>query len=422
MKKVWIFLNKPVNFFILILLTGSLMLQMSCQDDDPEPPKITNIRLLDPDYANESLASAPLGTWIVIQGENLSSAMYVYFNGYQAEFNPTLVTNNNIVIVIPDETPTLATDPVAATDSVVVITKYGTAVSSLLILPPPPIVDSISNEFAHTGEAITLWGRYFFFMEDVIFPGGISGLNIEAAQSGKLCKVTVPDGITTGGPIIPVSESGTGSIGIRGRFNDTTGMLINFEDQSIQCNGSNMQFLDGILYPDIPTVRGTYLLSFAMGVSPSSFWIPETVLETNCNPDVYTSKLTWPDYPLNTPARDLELRFEVYSRDPWTSGFMEMAFLVDGAWDKAHRYNFQPWNGAPGNIFDSYNIEKGWRTFAIPITSFVYTKSATELIKPLSYGDIYQEPFNYNFKNPTEGSMIDFLNVAFDNFRIVKIK
>ncbi len=204
---------------------------MSCSDDDEGNPVITNVRLTDPQSAGLALEAAPLGASIVIQGSNLGSVRKLYLNDYEVGLNPVYVTNTNIVATIPDEVPTVATNP-DVTNMLRVVTEGGfTLTFPFETLPPPAVIESVSNEMAKEGEEITLKGKYFFFVTNVIFPGEVEGSGITTAPDGSWLKVTVPAGVDAeGGHIFVVSESGISSQTKRSQFANTTGIFMNFDD------------------------------------------------------------------------------------------------------------------------------------------------------------------------------------------------
>jgi hypothetical protein len=404
---------------LLILVLSAIVL--SCEKNSEDPPVITNVRYTDPVMADIKLDTsngAALGRWVVIQGSHFATTQMIYFNGVEASFNPTHVTDNNIVVQVPENTPNLATHPDSLViDETRVATSYGEATYGLRILPPPPTVDIISNEFANEGDRITLWGRYFYYVENVIFPGGIPGTDIAISADAKTLQVTVPANVTESGELTVRSQSGDSFSGIRSRFNDTTGIFIDCEDPGIQANPAGVQFYDETQYPVIKNCRGMYMFAFALNVVPASWWVVETALETNADSSFY-SRLTYPDYPDQTPVEKLELRFEANVKFDWASGFYEMAFLQDAGWTEAYRIFWQPWSWFPEATLQT----DGWRTFAIPIGNF--TVDAAGETAPLVYSDIKGEPFNINFKNPMpeQGAVtIPILQMAFDNFRIVMI-
>src|ERR1044071_6259069 len=97
---------------LLLLLIVTACTRMDV--DEPEvgaAPSIERIRLTDTSTRNQSLTKATLGSTLVIIGKHLSTAYEVVFNGYAVPVNPTWTTETTLIVSIPDEVPTIATDP-----------------------------------------------------------------------------------------------------------------------------------------------------------------------------------------------------------------------------------------------------------------------------------------------------------------------
>jgi hypothetical protein len=222
-------LNSYIKITWVVALVVTLL--MSCDDNEDGNPVITNVRLTNPATAGMALEAAPLGASIVIQGSNLGKVRELYLNDYEVDVNPAYVTNSNIVATIPDEVPTVATNP-NVTNTLRVVTESGFAVTfPFETLPPPAVIESVSNEMAKEGEEITLRGKYFFFVLNVIFPGDVEGTGISTAPDGSWLKVTVPAGVDPeGGHIFVTSESGTSAQSKRSQFGNSTGIFMNFDN------------------------------------------------------------------------------------------------------------------------------------------------------------------------------------------------
>jgi hypothetical protein len=222
---------KRISSYIKAIFFGAFaVVALSCSDDDEATPVITNVRLTHPDTKDISLAGAPLGFSIVIQGKNLGSTRQLFLNDYEVILNPAYVTNSNIVVTIPDEVPTVATHP-DVSNTLRLVTAGGYNLSyDFETLPPPAIIESVSNEMAKEGEELTLTGKYFFFVNEVVFPGDVLGTNISTAPDGTWLKVTVPAGVDpAGGHIFVASNSGVSAQSRWSQFNDTTGIFMNFD-------------------------------------------------------------------------------------------------------------------------------------------------------------------------------------------------
>ena len=99
------------GFFIIALLA----LMVSCSDDDSASGGIAIESVSQTGYktnldgsltAIDSLTTTGFsGNVYVIRGKGLTSTAAIYFNDYSAYFNPTMVTDNNIILTLPVGVP-----------------------------------------------------------------------------------------------------------------------------------------------------------------------------------------------------------------------------------------------------------------------------------------------------------------------------
>ncbi len=400
-----------------IIIASSGMFLVSCEDeiDDSLPPVIEYIRLTDPDADDEVIETAGLGQVIVIVGKNFHNLEEVYINGVLTLFNPTLATDTHIIIAVDDDTPTLATHP-DVPNTVTVVTKGGQATASLAILPPPPRVASISNEFARAGETLTIRGLYFFFVEEVVFPGGISSTNFTSSPDGRTLRVVVPEGIEESGYVAVVTESGSDDSGPRWRFNDKTGIFCNFQDINPFDAWGDKPVL-GYSDPDPIEEGGAYVRVHELGVPPEMWWDNNMVIPTD--------GVNWPVVTSNDPS-DYAIKFELYTVKPWNSGWFE----VNLGWN--FFYRLMPWN-TPENPAEYWVVNPdsriavdtdGWQTLIIPLNHF-REKPGNDpdgAVIPMHAFD-WLGGMVMAFQNPNapNGVPIDELHLLFDNFRLVRI-
>jgi hypothetical protein len=89
-----------------------------------------------------------------IVGQNLGSATLVTFNGVSAYFNRALVSDNIIIVSIPQDVPTGADQ----SNKLVVTTLHGSVSFNFTVLTPPPTVSKVSDYNFVAGSQITLTG------------------------------------------------------------------------------------------------------------------------------------------------------------------------------------------------------------------------------------------------------------------------
>lgn len=243
MKKYFLYPNTNNLFILLCIFLSSIIIVYSCTKDKNfiqtagGPPKIERIRLADPTTKDSSLTKAGLGSTIVIVGSNLANAQTVSFNGYKVVVNPAYATDKYLIITISDSVPTLATNP-NVPNEIKVTTPLGEAVYDFQVLPPPPIVDRISNEYAVAGNSITLYGKYYYFIDTVLFPGNVAvTTGFTTSADGGTLTLTVPAGIDFSAADLNVhvkSQSGWSGTGRETKFysKNGVGMIVDWDTKT----------------------------------------------------------------------------------------------------------------------------------------------------------------------------------------------
>src|SRR4051812_36207912 len=228
MSTKFILSNNKLSY-LLLLACSCFTLLFSCTKDNDYlennkasgPPTIERVRLTDVTTKDSSLKKATLGSTLAIVGNNLANAQTVSFNGYPVTVNPVYATNNTLIISIPDSTPTIATNP-EVKNELKVTSPLGEAVYSFTVLPPAPQIDHVGNEFSTPGQSITLYGKYFYFVDTVAFPGGVS-VTTGITTNGSSLTVAIPSGVdVTQGDIRVKSQSGWSVPGRATKLYDVT--------------------------------------------------------------------------------------------------------------------------------------------------------------------------------------------------------
>jgi hypothetical protein len=224
-----------IGLLFMFLLTGTLY---SCQEDDAAapveataPPVVEAVRTTNPAKADSTFTQSTLGSTIVIKGQHLAATQYVSFNGYKTAVNPVYASDNYLIVRIPELTPTGAT-AANVPDELKVVNAKGETTFKFKVFTPPAIIDAMSNESVKAGETLTLYGKYFYFVKAVTFPGGVKGTNVTAAADGLSLNVTVPAGFDPAkGDVIVTSESGKSAVSARTKLY-SVGMVGNFDDKN----------------------------------------------------------------------------------------------------------------------------------------------------------------------------------------------
>jgi hypothetical protein len=124
---------------------------------------------------DSATTAGSLGTYYIINGNNLGSATSITFNGLSAYFNRGLMTDNSIVIQVPSNTPYLGSQ---ATDSLIVTTLAGKAYYKFAILPPAPTPATYSDYDFWSGSQISLTGVGFAAVTAVGLTGSAATASI----------------------------------------------------------------------------------------------------------------------------------------------------------------------------------------------------------------------------------------------------
>jgi len=404
MKKI--IFNNTVLCGIMMIAIISLY---SCHKDNEGTPLITRLRASTPAPNDSVLTSAGPGQTVVIQGANLSSASKILFNGYPASFNAALFSNENLVVTIPADMPFASLDQ-SKLNTVTVVTAHGQVTFTFPIVPPPPVIASMSHENATGGTQVTINGNNFFFITKVIFPSSkevTSGITTNA--TGTTLTVTVPTGITTGGKISVLNRYGTGVSPFP--FCDfTTGVICNFDNVNNFSWGSPVESAT----TTFPGSTGSYAHLKQSNIGGNSWeWY-------NGNRGVITNHVDWvPTANLNDPIGNYALKFDVYVKQPFSTGCLYIGPMPDDNW--VYMYRYEPWKSTA-----NYTTS-GWTTVTISLDQFKAkdgngTNGAGANVTNLKdlIGNI-DEVVKMMFVNDTSTPIAE-LDMGIDNIKVIKVK
>ncbi|WP_242916494.1 glycan-binding surface protein [Pontibacter liquoris] len=417
-----------ISYRFLFFLLGSMLLLSSCEkEEDGEPikesapPVIQGIRV--PTKADSTFTKSTLGTTIVIMGDNLAGTQEVYFNGYKAPVNPAYATKQNLIIRIPDEVPTVATNP-DVPNELKIVNSAGETTYEFQVLPPAPVVSSISNDWAKAGEKITLYGSYFYFVQDVVFPGKVSATEYTASPDGTTLTVTVPEGVNYNDPanaeLRVETQSGLSAVNNRLKFNDRNGMMVDWDTRVTYSPFGPLNSTWGIsedmskvtdAFQGIAPVDGKYGL-VNMPILGNWSWANAKLVNLGNNDASFNGGKLFPTTPaeLYDPAASLanfELRVEIAATQP-------VGDLL-----------LQVWQSNSGKDFDTAvplkdfvkSADGKWYTVAVNLGNLAADKGATKMAK---YGDFTKATeLRVLIQNPTAATIPTTL--AIDNIRIVNI-
>jgi hypothetical protein len=412
MKKKFSTYKNRSSRALLVMLAG-LFILASCTKKDVStptasgPPTIERIRLTDPSTKDSSLTQTTLGSTIAIVGTNLATAQKVLFNGYSLNVNPVYATDNILVITVHDSVPTIATNP-NVKDELTVITAGGQVTYKFKILPPRPEVSRIGNEYAKPGETVTLYGRYFYFVDTVKF--GAVNVTSGITTTGTTLSVTVPAGVDLStADVIVRSKSGISVANRNTKFYNAarSGTLVNWDDKTPGGNFVNFGWgLDAS--KKVGTNLGFTSVSENYAVIdqnvPANYgWNNDKVINMNSYEATINNGSIWPvsatNFAASTALSSLDLKFEISSLFPvgnlqaqvWQADFANTISLKDFV----------------------MSADGKWYTVTINLGNMVKGSS-----KLGTYGElIKQNELRLLFQNPTTADIP--AKFAVDNIRIV---
>ncbi|MEO8416441.1 MAG: glycan-binding surface protein [Ginsengibacter sp.] len=369
-----------------------------------------------------SLSFDNSGTVVYINGANFAGIQKITFPvaGNDTALSYTVnKTYTQIIAALPPGAP--------FNDSLRVYCTFGTGAYSY---PPPMSITSVSNENGAAGTMITINGTNFVGISDVIFPGNISGTNLQVSSVSQLT-VTVPPGVTA-----PDSLRLSGVLGTVASpqlfdsyiTHPSPGYLCNFDNQWGSDNEGFVGWTGG--YADAPTTTANYpggtggagvlLQSSPMSANagPTSQGNPG-LLQLNPFPWVANKSLSINSY---------SLKFEVYVKTTWATGEI---WISVGDWYnwkdiapfKNYTARYAPWTTATGGKYQP----AGWITVTIPLSQFItgnqsYQTSWSTLGNPANTFADYQSTGLVFMIANDQATVVpaNSINLAIDNVRIVK--
>ncbi|MEG1904564.1 MAG: glycan-binding surface protein [Bacteroidales bacterium] len=372
------------------LIAGAILLFNACSDDDNDSknggtPIVRYIRTCDELKSDSLLNSAYLGAKIAIIGENMGSVNKIMFNDRKAKLNPSFVTNNAIIVDIPNEIPGLKEDLIR------LYTNNDSCEFTFETKVPVPAATAMTCEYVKAGDMAQIQGMYFVNDEavplKVVFPGGAEAEIV--SQDVNNVSVIVPENATKG-PIEIISVYGTGKSSFH--FRDDRNLILDF-DRIYPDGGYHHGWHKGYGYGTENGVNGQYLIFH--GEMDDEKWD-----DSNFGYERWTYRQDDPDFVDAGNLKDYVLKFEVNVPDVWSSSAFQ--FIFTGAeevwmnWQETSNGG-NPNNGyaasatypralwMPWSVTGSYSTN-GWITVTIPMTDFRFNAAGEDLKSPMGIG------------------------------------
>lgn len=435
----------PFSLFCLIALVASF--SMASCEDEPDKYEVADglptVRYIRSPYAvsaDSLITEASTGTTICLVGENLRSIYELYFNDVQAILNSSYMTDNTVIVDVPQSIPT------EVSNKMYMVTRNGETVEyDFSVTVPAPTLTTMSCEYAPAGSEVTITGNYF--VDDpnvplsVVFPGDIEVTEFTNISQSSISFI-MPE-CTEEGAIDVTTIYGTTTSAFH--YLDTRGMLFDFDGMT---GLGNHGWHDRTITSDETSITGNFVqlgdgnttLDAAGGWNDSQFAFEYWPGSWN----------TPTDYPEGEGIRlydladfsdytNMSIKFEMYipSSNPWSSGAMQVIFagtdLVtygNGGTDiygnaiagpnntyfqndELPRALYRPWTTT-----GSYHTDDQWVTVSLPISSnFIYGFNGGTATGTLSADD-FASLFIFVTGGGVEGTECTPL-IKIDNIRAV---
>lgn len=187
--------------FLFLLLSGMVFFG-SCSEENDEAkgayidtsipaPVINAVRTVNEYEEYKSVNQGVLENTYTIHGKNLANTVSISFNGYDAYFNPTFVTDNLIFVTVPEDAPYLGQEDILRVETTTGVTEYP---FSLLT------IESFSTGNINGRDVVILQGGDFSTLLEVTFDPNTNVEDDEvvaeiAEYDADEITVYVPDGI-----------------------------------------------------------------------------------------------------------------------------------------------------------------------------------------------------------------------------------
>lgn len=371
------------------LLTAAVMLlgfSFTACEDEPDKyettkgsPRVDYVRL--PSSADSVITERAMQNTVCLVGSNLRSIVALYFNDQKAVLNTSYITDNTLLVDIPNNIPGLVTDKIYMVNAVGDTTTY-----DFHVVVPGPTVAAMSNEYAAPGEEVTISGDYF--IDDPLRPLSIwfNDSTLQATDIKKITKgavtFTVPEGAKSGRVYVKTVYGTTPS---RFVYRDTRNILFDF-DGSHGGLATGHGWRNGVIRQG--GIDGSYLyFGGDMGGKPGATW----------NEDGFSINY-WPEpgagFPELSARKDfakmldtldigqMQLKFEVRvpAASPWSSSALQVIFTGNSHVTYATASNGYYTNTAlpralwiPWQATGAYTTGDGWMTVSIPLSAFSKT-------------------------------------------------
>ena len=455
--------NKIFQGITLALVAFAALTTTSCKDE-PDAyeiadgrPTINFIRPVSASSCDSIITSASMQSTICIVGENLRSVTGLLFNDQQAVLNTSYITDNTLIVTIPNEIPGTVTDKIYfATNS------NDTVTYDFHVVIPAPVVASMSNEWASAGEEVTIIGDYFLdYAEYPITVNFGDSYTVPRSAIKSISKTKIVFTMPENAPEDKVSVTSVyGKTQGAFKYRDNRGMLFDFDTP---CKTGvvlgNHGWHNRVIQSDETSLSGNYLVmggGAAMGVDGGwndgdfsfEYWAGNWA-----DPENYAEYVRISDLADFTDFANLNLKFEMnIPKDyAWSAAPMQIFFggvtqISTGnagvkdiygnelagcnntffhEQGKLPRALYMPWKDTEDLL---YHTDGQWTTVTIPLSDFIYdydgNKLSSGFVSTADFGsfNIFIIKGGYNDKTVLPDGVECKPFIKIDNIRVVPNK
>lgn len=368
-------------FILFFLVAGTAAAFTACKKEETlGTPVIKYVRITRPESSDSLLVGAGQGQLIAVVGENLKSAVEVWFNDQPARLTPTYITNTSLLVTVPSQIPIEVSNKlkIIFSDGYVLMHDFEVQISE-------PVVSSMVSEYVNEGDIATIRGNYFYEPLTVTFTGGVQG-ELVAVEDQQI-QVRVPAGAEPG-PITVKTNFGETKSNFW--FRDNRNMLLSFDPfegwwgGEFVVSGSDPMAISGNFLHIAKNIGSWGWTEFAGGredaLSTSHVLPDDAVL----NPDKYN------------------LKFEINTLKPYNGNRIKIMIgqvnSPDPSWD-TEPYFWEP----------PFDTKGKWQTVTVSFDDVVKNYKTNWGVRPQGYG------VKVWFHGP---GALD-ADIAFDNLRVV---
>ena len=396
--------SKIFKGLCLALMACTALATTSCKDEPDKyviaggKPTINFIRPVSADSRDSIITAASLRQTLCVVGENLRSVTHLFFNDQEAVLNTSYMTDNTLIVTVPNEIPETVTDKIYFCTN-----SKDTVTYDFHVTIPAPVVSTMSNEWAFAGEDVTIVGDYFLDYADYPLTVNFGSTQLPRSAIKSITKnritFTMPENVPEE-KVSVTSIYGT-TVGAF-KYRDTRGMLFDFDTP---CKTGNVLGNNGwharTITSDDTSLSGNYLVlggGAAMGVDGGwndgdfsfEYWAGNWG-----DPEDYSWCPRISDLADFTDFENLSLKFEmnIPSSNAWSAAPMQIYFggvdkISGGAAGVKDIYGntlagcnntffheqgtlpralYMPWKDTDDLL---YHTDGKWVTVTIPLTDF----------------------------------------------------